>query len=122
MLVAILTPVMGMTFLPASLAVSLVGLVVRIGGYLVLLPTGFPGPLAGLVGTESLGLDTGIGQKNTPAMGTSSLAVHDFLLGEAINLSKRTQTGRTTTKTKAHAEEKGSYGWKGGKKIHIAYR
>ncbi len=103
---AILAPVMGVAFAPASLSVSLVGPVVS-GGHFVSLPTGLSGPLAGLVGTEPLGFDTWIRHKKTPAMGTSNVAAHDFLLSEAMTLSKCVQTGRARTKTKAHAEEKG---------------
>jgi hypothetical protein len=105
-----------MASLPTALRVSLVGPVVRIGGHFVSLPKGLSGPLAGLVGTKPLGLDTWIRQKNTPAMGTSNLAVHGFLPSEPINLSKGPQTGTTRTKTKAHAEEKGIYVREGGKK------
>jgi hypothetical protein len=49
-------------------------------------------------------------------MGTTNLAVHDFLLGEAINLSKRAQRGSARSKTNIQEEEKGIYGWEGRKK------
>jgi hypothetical protein len=84
-LLAILAPVLGMLMLPALLAVSLVGPVIGIGGQFVSLPLRFSGPLAGLVGAEALGLNTGIRQKMTAAMSTSTSAVHGFLLSEAIN-------------------------------------
>ena len=90
-LLAILAPIMGMLVLPAVLAVSLVGPVIGIGGQFVSLPLSFSGPLAGLVGAEALGLNTGIRQKMTAAMSTSTSAVHGFLLSEAINLAKRLQ-------------------------------
>jgi hypothetical protein len=105
-LAAILTPVMGMAVLPASLAVSLVGLVIGISGPFLALPLGFPGPLAGLVGTELLVFDTGIGPKTTAAMGTADGVVHGFLLREATNLPKRPHAGSIRTKTKADAEGK----------------
>jgi hypothetical protein len=79
---------MGVAFVPASLSLSLVGPVVWIAGHFVSLPTGLSGPLAGLVGTEPLGFDTWIRQKKTPAMGTSNVAAHDFLLSEAMTLSE----------------------------------
>jgi hypothetical protein len=50
-------------------------LIIGIGGHLVSLPLGFSGLLAGLLGAEALGLDTGIGHKATPAVGTSTLSV-----------------------------------------------
>ena len=87
-LLAILAPVLGMLLLPAVLAVSLVGPVIGISGQFVSLPLGFSGPLAGLVGAEALGLNTGIRQKMTAAMGTLTSAVHDFLLSEAITVAK----------------------------------
>lgn len=59
-LLAILAPVLGMLVLPALLAVSLVGLVIGIGGQFVSLPLGFSRPLAGLVGAETLRFDPGI--------------------------------------------------------------
>jgi hypothetical protein len=88
-LVAILAPVMGMLVLPLLLAVSLVGPVIGIGGQFVTLPPGFSGSLAGLVGAETLRLDPGMRQNETPAMGTSNGAVHGFLLSEAGHLNKR---------------------------------
>src|SRR5438128_2385591 len=48
------------------------------------LPLRFSGPLAGLVRTETLSLGTGIRHKETPAMDTAHLAVHGFLLREAV--------------------------------------
>ena len=90
-LLAILAPILGMLMLPALLAVSLVGPVIGIGGQFVSVPLSFSGPLAGLVGAEALGLNTGIRQKMTAAMSTSTSAVHGFLLSEAINLAKRLQ-------------------------------
>jgi hypothetical protein len=86
-LVAILTPVLGMVALPALLAVALVGPVIRISSHFVALPLRFSGPLAGLVRTEPLGLGTGIRHKETPAMDTAHLAVHGFLLREAVLLT-----------------------------------
>jgi hypothetical protein len=83
MLLAILAPVLGMLVLPSVLAVALVGPVIRIGGQFVSLPLGFPGPLTDLAGTETLGLDPGIRQHETPAMGTANGAAHGFLLREA---------------------------------------
>jgi len=83
-LLAILTPVLRMLALPALLAVALVGPVIRIGGHFVALPLRFSGPLAGLLRTEPLGLGTGIRHKETPAMDTAHLAVHGFLLREAV--------------------------------------
>src|SRR2546427_12741392 len=84
---AILTPVLGMMMLPALLAVAFVGPVIRIGGHFVALPLCFSGPLAGLLRTEPLGLGTGIRHKETPAMDTAHLAVHGFLLREAVSLT-----------------------------------
>jgi hypothetical protein len=82
-LLAILPPVVGMLMLPALVAVALVGPVIRIGGHFVALPLRFSGPLAGLVGAETLRLDPGIRHKATPAVGTSHRAIHGFLLREA---------------------------------------
>jgi hypothetical protein len=96
-----------MALLPAAPTVLLVGAVVGINGHFVSLPTSLSGLLAGRLGTEPLAFDTRIGQKKAPAMGTSNLAVHDFLLSEAINLSKRTQMGSTRNKTEVQAEEIG---------------
>jgi hypothetical protein len=81
---AILTPVLGMLMLPALLAVALVSPVIRIGGHFFALPLRFSGPLAGLVRTETLRFGTGIRHKGTLAMGTAHLAVHGFLLREAV--------------------------------------
>ena len=89
MLLAILAPILGMLVLPAMLAVSLVGPVIGISGHFGALPLGFSGPLAGLVGTETLCLNSGIRQKTTAAMGTADGAVHGFLLREADNLKPR---------------------------------
>jgi hypothetical protein len=86
-LVAILTPVLGMLALPALLAVALVGSVIRIGGHFVALPLRFSGSLAGRLRAEPLGLGTGIRHKETPAMDTAHLAVHGFLLREAVLLT-----------------------------------
>ena len=82
----ILAPVIAMPLSPDAVAVSLVGLVIGIGGHLVALPLGFSGLLARLGGTKTLGLDTGVGHKTTPTMGTASLAAHGFLLSEAVHL------------------------------------
>jgi hypothetical protein len=90
-LLAILAPVLGMLVLPALLAVALVGPVIGISGQFGTLPLRFPGPLAYLVGAETLGLDPGIRQKMTATMGTSTGAVHGSLLSEAINLVKPLQ-------------------------------
>ena len=49
-------------------------------------------------------------------MGTSELAVHDFLLGEAINLSKRTQTRGIRSKMKRKKKKKEFIDEKGGRK------
>src|SRR5262249_49723643 len=89
MLVPILLPVMGMLVLPVSLAIALVGSVIRISGQFGVLPAGFSVPLAGLVGTEPLTFDAGIRQKMTATMGTADGAVHGFLLREAGHLKNR---------------------------------
>jgi hypothetical protein len=73
-----------MLVLPAVLAVALVGPVIGVSGQFGALPLRFSGPLAGLMRTEPLGLGTGIGLKETPAMGTAHLAVHGVLLCEAV--------------------------------------
>jgi hypothetical protein len=83
MLVAILAPILGMLVLPVVLAGALVGPGIRIGGQLVALPLGFPGPLTDRAGTETLGLDPGIRQHEPSAMGTAHGAAHGFLLREA---------------------------------------
>ena len=88
-LLAIVAPVVAMPMLPSVLGVSLVGLIIGIGGHLLSLPLGFSGPLAGLVGAESLGLNTRMRHKAAPTMGTSTLARHGFLLCEAVDF----QTG-----------------------------
>jgi hypothetical protein len=85
---AILTPIVGAPMLPSVLGVSLVGLIIGIGGHLLSLPLGFSSLLAGRIGAELLGLDTGIGHKAAPAVDTSTLAVHGVLLGEAVDLYK----------------------------------
>jgi hypothetical protein len=72
--------------LPRGLGGSLVGWLSGSGGHLVSLPRGFSRPLAGPVGAESLGLAPGLGHKAAPAVGTSTVAVHGFLLGEAVDL------------------------------------
>jgi predicted membrane metal-binding protein len=90
-LLAILAPVLGMLVLPVLLAVALVGPVIGISGQFGTLPLRFPGPLANLVGAETLGLDPGIRQKMTATMGTSTGAAHGSLLSEAINLAKPLQ-------------------------------
>jgi hypothetical protein len=82
-LLAILAPVMRRLVVPALLAVSLVSPVIGIRGQFGTLPLGFSGPLAGLVGAETLRLDPGIRHKETSAMGTANGAVHGFLLREA---------------------------------------
>lgn len=89
MLVPILLPVMGMLVLPVALALALVGLVIGISGQFGALPAGFSGPLAGLVGTEPLTFDPGIGQKTTATMGTADGAVPGFLLRAAGHLKNR---------------------------------
>jgi hypothetical protein len=88
-LLAILAPVLGMLVLPTLLAVALVGSVIRISGQFGTLPLGFSGALAGLVGAETLCLDPGIRQHETPAMGTANGTVHGFLLREAGYRKKR---------------------------------
>jgi hypothetical protein len=75
-----------MLVVPVVLAVALVGPVIGIGGHFCALPLRFSGPLAGLLRTEPLGLGTGIRHKVTPAMDTAHLAVHGFLLREAVSL------------------------------------
>jgi len=74
--------------LPGIPRISLIGLIIGISGHLVSLPLGFSGLLAGLVGAEALGFDTRIGHKAAAAVGTSTLAVHGFLLCEAVDLEK----------------------------------
>jgi len=88
-LLAILVPVLGMLVLPAALAVSLVGLVIGVSGEFGTLPLGFSGALAGLVRAETLRLDAGIRQHETPTMGTANGAVHGFLLREAGHRKQR---------------------------------
>src|SRR5262245_34249175 len=85
---AILPPVAGMPVLPRLLGVALVGLIIGIGGHLLSLPLGFSGPLAGLVGAESLGLNTRMRHKAAPTMGTLTLARHGVLLCEAVDLQR----------------------------------
>jgi hypothetical protein len=90
-LLTILPPVLGMLVSPALVAVTLVSLVIGIRGQFGPLPRRFPGPLAYLVGAETLGLDPGIWQKMPATMGTSTGAVHGSLLSEAINLANPLQ-------------------------------
>jgi len=85
----VVTPVVGVLALPRLPGVSLVGWIIGISGHLVALPLGFSSALAGVVGAEALGFDTGIGRKAAAAVGASTLAVHGFLLCEAVDL----QTG-----------------------------
>jgi len=101
MLLAILAPVLGMLVWPTMVAVALVGSVLGIGGHLFALPLRFSRPLAGLVRTETLSLGTGIRHKETPAMDTAHLAVHGFLLREAVF----SQSG-FDRKNKNHAQSK----------------
>jgi hypothetical protein len=82
----VVAPVVRVLALPRVPGVTLVGLIIGIGGHLVSLPLGFSGLLAGLVGAEALGFDTGIGYKAATTVGTSTLAVHRFLLCEAVDL------------------------------------
>ena len=77
-----------MLVVPGPLGLSLIGLIIGIGDHFVSLPRGFSGLLAGLVGAETLGFDTGIGHKVAAAVGTSSLGGHGFLLCEALDLAK----------------------------------
>lgn len=105
----VVTPGVWVLVLPSVPGVSLVGLIIGIGGHLVSLPLGFSGLLAGLLGAEALGLDTGIGHKATPAVGTATLAVHGFLLCEAVDLQKRDCPGRIRITTKVEEEGKTGY-------------
>jgi hypothetical protein len=84
----VVAPVVGVLVLPRVPGVSLVGLIIGIGGHLASLPLGFSGLLTGLVGAEALSFDTGIGRKAAAAVGTSTLAVHGLLLYEAVDLEK----------------------------------
>jgi hypothetical protein len=88
MSLAILTPVDAVLVLPGLPRVSLVGLIIGIGGHLVALPLGFASPLARRVRTEALGFAPRIGHKAAPTMGTAALAIHGFLLCEAANLQQ----------------------------------
>ena len=99
---AIPTPVVALPGLPRLPRVSLVGLIIRVGGHLVALPLGFPGPLTGRVGAESLYLDPGIRHKAAPTLGTSTLAMHGFLLCEAVDL----QTGLVQEEYESQPKEK----------------
>ena len=99
---AIVTPVTTMPTLPGLPRVSLVGLIIGVGGHLVALPLGFPDPLTGRVGAESLYLDTGIRHKAAPTIGTSTLAMHGFLLCEAVDL----QTGLVQEEYESQPKEK----------------
>jgi hypothetical protein len=71
------------------------------------LPKALPGTLARRFLAETLVLDLRIGRKQTPAMGTSDLAVHGSTSMKTMNLSERPQDGRIRTRIKANAEEKG---------------
>ena len=84
----VVAPVVGVLALPGVLGVSLIGLIIGIGCHLVSLPLGFSGLLAELVGAEALGFDARIGDKAAAAVGTSTLAVHGFLLCEAVDREK----------------------------------
>src|SRR5262245_39376270 len=92
--------------LPAVLAVALVRPVIGIRSQFVTLPLGFSGALAGLVGAETLRLDSGIRQHETPAMGTSNGAVHGFLLREAGHRKKTAFAGRIRTTTQRRCGRK----------------
>ena len=78
MLVPVLPPIMGVLFLPVFLAVSLVGLIVRVVCQFLSLPEVLSGPLTNLTATVALVFYSGIGMKKTMAMGTSDLVVHGF--------------------------------------------
>jgi hypothetical protein len=84
----IATPIITILVLPSLPSVSLVGLIIGIAGHLVSLPLRFSGLLTGLVGAVSLGFDTGIGDKVASTVGASTLAVHGYLLCEAVDLEK----------------------------------
>jgi hypothetical protein len=99
----ILTPVVRVLALPVALAVSLVGAVIGVTGEFVSLPLGFSGPLTGLLGTEALGFDAGIGHKRGAAMATPQVVVHGFLLTEATTLPKGLQRRR---KNKNHIQSR----------------
>jgi hypothetical protein len=86
-MLTILAPIVGMSLVPGALAVLLVGLIIRIGGHLVFLPLIFSGFLARRGSTKALRLDSRIGYKLTPTVGTVELAVHGFLLREAVDLN-----------------------------------
>ena len=85
---AIATPVVAILVLPGPPSLSLIGLIIGISGHFVSLPLGFSGLLAGLVGAEALGFDTGIGHKVAAAVGTLTLGGHGFLLCEALYRAK----------------------------------
>jgi hypothetical protein len=82
---SVVAPVVGVLALPRLAGVSLVGLIIGIGGHLVSLPLGFSSALAGRVGAEALGFNTRVGHKAAAAVGASTLAVHGFLLCEAVD-------------------------------------
>jgi len=74
--------------LPGIPRISLIGLIIGISSHLVSLPLGFSGLLTRLVGAEALGFNTGIGHIAASTVGASTLAVHGFLLCEAVDLEK----------------------------------
>ena len=80
-----------------------------IGSHLVSLPLSFSGLLTGLVRAEALGFDPGIGYKAATTVGTSTLAVHGFLLCEAVDLENGAYPGRIRTTAKVEEEGKTGY-------------
>jgi hypothetical protein len=75
-------PVVGMSLVPAFLAVPLIGPVVGIGSHLAPLPQALSGALTDCPAAIALILHTRIWRKHTPAMGAANLAVHGSLLKE----------------------------------------
>jgi hypothetical protein len=96
-----------MTLAPVSKAVSLVGLIIRVPCHLLALPKVLPGPLADRSTAETLVFNMRIGEKQTPAMGTSDRAAHGSTSMKTMNLSERPQDGRIRIRIKANTEEKG---------------
>jgi len=98
---------------PFSLAITLVGLVVRIVRKLLFLPFALAGALAVFLATIPLILHPGIGVEKTPAMGgrTLYLYVHGLLLSE-----KDHKLMRLTAKEENREEHKPE----SGKQNHFA--
>jgi hypothetical protein len=97
---AVFFVVVGMVLVPFSLAVALIGFVVRITGELCFLPFALPSTLAILLTTVSLALHPWIGLKAASAMNALDGPVHGCPPeDDNHNVAHREENGRAGRKT-----------------------